>query len=289
MIPTTLESFGKWVDTIDERFKIEGQVQKVEHIKDKYLAFYQGIALICTCDDYPNSRLSQGIGGIFMIASPIWLIAAISAATQDTINPKYKSSGKNDSPIDQYQSRIYISDRIRELIKDSSGLPWDPDEIKRIKRQTITDEYVKRLHGALTLFDEKQSDFFKNNPEELIRLGLISTAFSSVDSNNNKLIIVGNKQINFNNQNPEYYAYFQHACELRKCIQNLLRSLDKNHAWSTLMDDITQFLEDPKNKTQENHVKGELVMLLKIMSRLSLSIVSDEIFKKAWEKSLNEL
>lgn len=337
MIPTVVEPFEKWVGGIDK-------VKKTDGTQKKYSEFYRGIILINTCHE-------NRLGGekIFMMASPTWMIATTSTAIQneETLNGKnsFSSNSNNNSQnignnttqsfsVNE-QSKAYISNRIRWLIKEANTRPCDPKTIKQIKRQTITYEYVKRLHRALTLFDEDQSSFFKSNPEELIRLGIIGTAFSSAVStatqskkvpngknsnqkttyytclndysqfmfcssmgsavffpepnnntdNDDTLVIVGSKKLDAKHfQNSE--DHFLMMCEVKECIQNLQLGPDKDHAWSTLMNDIIQFLEDPENEIQENHVKNELSMMLKIMSHMSSSIVSDEIFQQLWKNSV---
>jgi hypothetical protein len=246
-------------------------------VDPRFSLFIQGVKMMAK-DDRGGflSGFENGIGFLLVLASPVAGILKIGIL----------------API------AVISAAATGVAGIATGVEWTGRKIKRkidksnvpspaeTARKHTTEQFVTKLHEILKRMPYAQSHFYKENPAQLISLGLISVAFLSrnLDTEGLKVghHILTKEMVNGQDANGSYY--FKTVCEMKDALRSLNLSLYDEQAWDQLMQSIENLGKTPLVNTQDT--EDALTLFMQYTLDLSKKVHEDIYFKKAWENSL---
>lgn len=218
--------------------------------------------------------LNQGFGALLFMAFPV------VAAAKITVGLPLLAGGIVATGV---SAAAYGSEQV---VRQISSAVQESPEIA-LQREAIAQKFAERLLLILQPLEESNypvCQFLKQNPQELIRIGLISTAFIAKNLLG-KTLYIESRTItrgDIREQNADHKKYFDTVCEMKSAIRRLRLSPDDDHAWTTLMDLLGKY-EEPKENLSLSQIERENVGILYELSlQLSSAIAQDETFLRCW-------
>lgn len=253
----------------------------------KYSALLTGIQMIRAKEEGYLKGFSVFMGTLFVAASPAWGIVRVVGGGVPTL------AGLAGTAL---VGTAYVIQELVLKIK-SAVHQTPPEEI----REHLTKLFVTRMHLILQKLDDQGRTFFKDNPDQLISIALISVTFLSRNVEGDQ-IRVGDELLGFNKikkMDNERKQYFTEVCAIKNLIRDMHLGPDDEHAWQWLLTQTTKLtpeeLETVALQVDDleegwTAVPKSEKLEVELMSRvicLSKKITEDPVFQRLWHQSLN--